>query len=94
MIDFEELKTQPIDEDITAFMKSTGGNHVRLLKAWDLNPDMRDDLGSVYQQLCHSTQSDRKELSRRIFGRYKVLRNNNEVESLNKTLGIVTDLLS
>ena len=88
MLDFEAMKTETVDDDIKDFINRYGGNHVALLRAWELFTDMRDDTEAVRQQLCYSLGRGRNEVCKRLLGRYKVLRNEEEVLALDKILGI------
>jgi hypothetical protein len=94
MLNFEEMKLEELDKEIHDFIQTSGRNHVALLRAWESHPEYKDDLDALYQQLCYCVAHDRKESSRRIFGRFKVIRNIIETERLKVALGDEKDVLS
>ena len=93
MINFEEMKTAPIGENAANFMGVNGGSHVTLLKAWERQPEFRDDLDLLRKCLTYAVQNNQKSSAQRILGRYQKLRSQAEKAAMGRVLNPVDDCL-
>jgi hypothetical protein len=74
-------------------MQSHGGSHVALYRGWDLKPEMHGNADALLQQLAWAIQKNRRVIAKRVLGRYRKLRDAEEVKGFDAVFGIMEDCL-
>jgi len=82
-IDFNQQKNAPVSPEVAEWMKKYGSNHPTLLKQWDQDTAMRDELPLLLQQLSYALQHGKSKIVvSRLLGRISKQRNKQEKREL------------